>query len=189
MKGKIWKYTVRILLILLAFFGAGAFLGLRTLTFVNPWIVAVASVVTAFIPARFLAARCPEVIALKNYPLRIAVWTVLLASVVTGTFYSVNYCGADEDDSVKVAAVVERKYHETRQRTRRVGRGRYVPTGETYNVYYADIRLSDGHLVTVPLTGNKVVQVRKGVALELDVTPGALGVPVVISRNIFKNSK
>lgn len=189
MKGKKWKNAVRILLILIAFFGTGAFLGLRTLTFVNPWIVAVASVVIAYIPARLLAARDSEIIALKNYALRIAVWTVLIAPVLTGLFYSVNYWGADEDKSTKVTAVVERKYHETRQRTRRVRKGRYVPTGETYNVYYADIRLSDGHLVTVPLTGSKVTQVRKGRELEVEVTPGAFGIPVVISKNIFKKNK
>lgn len=189
MKGKKWKYAVRILLILLAFFGTGAFLGLRTLTFVNPWIVAVASLVIAFPVSRLLAGRDQTIIAIKSYPIRIAVWIILIAPVVDGTFYAVNYWGADEDSSIKVTAVVERKYHETRQRTRRVRKGRYVPTGETYNVYYADIRLSDGHLVTVPLTGSKVAQVRKGRSLEVDVTSGAFGVPVVLSKNIFKNDK
>lgn len=185
MKSKIWKNTVRILLILLAFVGAGAFMALRTLTFVNPWAVAAVSLALAF-PLGWLIARKGQVIVpIMNLPLRMAVWIILIAPVLAGAFYTVNYFGADEARPTKVTAVVESKYSETRQRTRRIRKGRYAATGESYQVHYADIRLADGHLVTVPLTGERILKVRRGQHLDVDVIPGALGIPVVISKTIF----
>lgn len=185
MGSKILIYVLRGVLIVMAIAGAGAFMALRKQTLVSPVIVITISLVPAFALAWLIARKYRTVIAIRNNPLRTAVWTILIAPILTGIFYTVNYCGADEDNSQKMTAVVERKYYETRQRTRRVRKGRYVATGETYRVHYADIRLADGHLITVPLTGDKILKVRNGQKLDVEVASGAFGIPVAISRNIF----
>lgn len=185
MKSKVLIYSLRGLLIIMAIAGAGAFMALRKQTFVSAAIVVSMSLLLAIVLAWLISRKDRTVIAIKNNSLRAAVWAIVMAPILTGAFYTVNYCGANDEDSQKMAAVVERKYYETRQRTRRVRKGRYVSTGETYQVHYADIRLSDGHLITVPLTGEKVLRVRKGQQLDVKVSSGTFGIPVAIIKNIF----
>lgn len=186
MKGQIWTNIGRALLILYALMQGGIFMALRTLTMVNPWIVIIVSAVISFPISILCARKATKMISLKSLPLRVAAWMALWIPILAGNFYGINFMGADKDKAAVIQATVERKYHETRKRTRRVGRGRYVPTGETYQVYYADIRLADGHLVTVPLTGGKILRVHKGQKLEVKETSGTLGIPVVITKDIFK---
>ncbi len=186
MKGQIWTNIGRVLLILYALMQGGIFMALRTLTMVNPWIVIIVSAVISFPISILCARKATKMISLKSLPLRVAAWMALWIPILAGNFYGINFMGADKDKAAVIQATVERKYHETRKRTRRVGRGRYVPTGETYQVYYADIRLADGHLVTVPLTGGKILRVHKGQKLEVKETSGTLGIPVVITKDIFK---
>ena len=81
--------------------------------------------------------------------------------------------------------MVERKYYTTHQRTRRVRKGRYIPTGETYRTYYADIRLDNGHLVTTSITTGNVHKVRVGQHLDMKVSRGTFGIPVVLTRGLF----
>ena len=186
MKGQIWTNIGRVLLILYALMQGGIFMALRTLTMVNPWIVIIVSAVISFPISILCARKATKMISLKSLPLRVAAWMALWIPILAGNFYGINFMGADKDKAAVIQATVERKYHETRKRTRRVGHGRYVPTGETYQVYYADIRLADGHLVTVPLTGGKILRVHKGQKLEVKETSGTLGIPVVITKDIFK---
>lgn len=186
MKGQIWTNIGRGLLILYALMQAGIFMALRTLTLVNPWIVIIVSAVISFPISILCARKATKMISLKCLSLRVAAWMALWIPILTGNFYGINFMGADKDKAAVIQATVERKYHETRKRSRRVGRGRYVPTGETYQVYYADIRLADGHMVTVPLTGSKIPRVHKCQKLEVKETSGTFGIPVVITKDIFK---
>lgn len=185
MKSRTWTNVGRVILILLAISGAGIFMAFRTSTMINPWVVIIVSIVLAFPISVLCANKIPNVIGLKRLPLRIVTWMVLVAPIFTGSLYLINYCGADSEKSKGHPAVVERKYYETRERTRRVRKGRYIPTGETYRVYYADIRLDNGHLVTVPLTGSDITRVLSGQTLNVKVSDGTFGIPVVITRNIF----
>lgn len=187
MKGKSWTYVGRVMLILLAVSCAGIFMAFRTSTMVNPWMVAIVSLVLSFPIAVLCANKLPKVIGFKRLSLRVVTWSVLVAPILTGSFYLINYLGADSEKSTEHPAVVERKYYETRERTRRVRRGRYIPTGETYRVYYAEIRLDNGHIVTVPLTGNNITRINNGKRLNVKVANGTFGIPVVITKNIFSN--
>lgn len=112
---------------------------------------------------------------------------IIVPSILAGVFYGVNYVGADESDTTPAAATVERKYYKERQRTRRVGRGRYVATGEKYKVHYADIRIAGGRLVTVSLTQRQANSIRQGEALEVSIAKGVLGVPVILRNSIFNH--
>lgn len=186
MKGTVGTNISRIILLLLVVMEAGVFMALRSMTMINPWIVATGAVVAAFPAAMACAARSKRIIPFRQLAMRCGAWLVIISPIMAGTFYGLNYVGRDTDDAIAVPAVVERKYYETRNRTRRVGRGRYAPTGEKYQVYYADIRLEGGHLTTVPLSGSDVLRVKAGQHLTATVATGAFGVPVVVTKDIFK---
>lgn len=181
MKGKIWISVVRVLLILLAMMLAGGFVVLRSKTIVDSWIVVTVSVVAAFPVSCILARKDKALVSFGNLFLRIAVWFVFTSTFFSGAFYIVNFVGADKEESFDTSAVVEHKYYEIRHRTRRVGR-RYVATGETYKVYYADLRLDNGYLATIPLTGRQISEVRQGQHMGVSVAPGCLGFPVVLTK-------
>lgn len=184
MKNKFWINAARVLLGLLAVLGIGAFLGLRTITLVNPWIVCAICLAIAIVLSILLANKDMTVIPFKNYPLRLVSWILLLFSIFTGAFYVVNYIGADDNNSTPTTATVERRYYKTRHRTKRIRRGRYAPTGETYKDHYADLRLEDGHLVTIYLSATQARRLKKGQRLEAHVSPGAFGIPVVLRQTI-----
>lgn len=186
MKSGILKKIGTALIVTLAVSGIGTCLALRTLTLVEAWIVAAAAVCAAF-PLTVRLARNRYFFNFSNKTLRLAVWQIIVPSILAGTFYAVNYIGADEDRTTLTEATVERKYYKERQRTRRVGRGRYVATGEKYKVHYADIRIADGHLVTVSLTQRQANGIRKGQPLQVSIAQGIFGVPVVLRKSIFNH--
>ena len=160
MKGKVWIYLLRGVLIFFAMIGAGVFMVCRTTTMVDPWLVATVCLVLSLPVAWLCADRIPKVIDFKNVPLRVATWVILTAPVLAGTFYCINSAGAHADKATTVPAVVERKY-------------------------YADIRLDNGHLVTVSITTSKVHKVRVGQHLDMKVSRGTFGIPVVLTRGLF----
>lgn len=187
MKGIVWTYAVRIVLLLCAVMLAGVFFGLQSRTMVNPWIVITIACVIAMPLSFLIASKDSRIVPFPQLPLRAITWLIPLVLIFTGIIYGANYIGADRESGVKMTAHVERKYYKNRQHTRRVGRGRYAPTGRTYRVYYADIRLEDGHEVSVPLKGTQITRVREGRAVEVKVADGGLGMSVILTDNIFDN--
>lgn len=110
--------------------GVGIFMVCRTTTMINPWIVATVCTVLSVPIAWLFSQRFRGIINFRNMPLRVATWVILTAPILTGTFYCINSAGVLADKATTVPAVVERKYYTTHQRTRRVRKGRYIPTGE-----------------------------------------------------------
>ena len=185
MKSGILKNTVSVLIIILAVSGIGTCLTLCSLTLVDAWLVAAVAVIAAFPVSALLARKDRFFFSFSKKYLRLAVWLIIIPSVLAGVFYALNYIGADENDITPSSATVENKYYKERQRTRRVGRGRYIATGEKYKVHYADIRLAGGHMVTVSLTQRQANDLRMGQQLEVAVAQGGLSVPVVLRKSIF----
>lgn len=106
--------------------------------------------------------------------------------MLSGGFYTANYAGADTADATAAMGTVVSKYTETRRHTRRVRPGRYAPTGEKYQLYYADIRIEGvARTVKVPLSPKRFSRLRVGAQLPVDVATGGLGVPVVVAGSIF----
>lgn len=182
MKSNIGINVVRVLLILLAVVQAGCFVVLRKLTIVDSGVVVYCSLVAALPLSILLAGKEKRVVPFRRLLLRIPAWFVFWTTVLAGVFYMANYLGADKEKSSDTSAIVEHKYYEIRHRTRRVGRNRYVSTGETYKVYYADLRLDNGYIATIPLTGSHIAGVRQGQQMDVSVAPGLLGFPVVLTK-------
>lgn len=179
MKRNIGIKVARILLISLAVILAGCISVLQNLTMSELWKVLLVSSAVALPLALIFVRRDKRLVPFSNVPLRFVVWFLFMVPVLAGTFYLVNYLGADKDNASDMPAVVESKYYEIRHRSRRVGR-RYVSNGEPYNVYYADLRLADGHHAKMRLTGAQISSVRAGEEINVKIASGMLGIPVII---------
>lgn len=103
----------------------------------------------------------------------IAVYPALLCATLC-----VNYFGADEQTSHRQPAVVERVYSKTRHRTKRVGR-RTITTGQTYKVWYADLKVSPICTKQLSLTHSQSQKMHAGDTIGIEVCCGALGLPVI----------
>lgn len=181
MKRNIGIKVARILLISLAVILAGCISVLQNLTMSELWKVLLVSSAVALPLALIFVRRDKRLVPFSNVPMRFVVWFLFMVPVLAGTFYLVNYLGADKDNASDMPAVVESKYYEIRHRSRRVGR-RYVSNGEPYNVYYADLRLADGHHAKMRLTGAQISSVRAGEEINVKIASGMLGIPVIIKN-------
>lgn len=179
MKRNIGIKVARILLISLAVILAGCISVLQNLTMSELWKILLVSSAVAMPLVLILVRWDKRLVSFSNVPLRFVVWFLFMVPVLSGTFYLVNYLGADKDNASDMPAIVESKYYEIRHRSRRVGR-RYVSNGETYNVYYADLRLADGHRAKMRLTGAQISSVRAGEEINVKIASGMLGIPVII---------
>jgi hypothetical protein len=139
-------------------------------------------------PGVVFANKDKLVLNFRLSALRIVAWIGVLTVVIDGAFYGLNYLGADKSRSEVIEAAVEKKYYKERQRTKRISRRVYTSNG-TYHVPYADLRLSDGHLVTLQLHGKEALDTHKGDRFRVTVAPGALGAKVVFRGSIVNRTK
>ena len=98
--------------------------------------------------------------------------------LVTALFYICNYCYADDTAGHIEKTVVEKKYYKVRHKTRRVSRGRYT-RGEAYNVYYMKVRFADGSVKELETEHKKYSRLHEGDTIELFISEGLFGFPVV----------
>ena len=76
-------------------------------------------------------------------------------------------------------AVVTAHYKQEHDRTRRVRRGRYIPTGEKYYTYSLEIMLRNGEAKTISVPLSRYNNVRNGDSVSVPVCKGLLGVTVL----------
>ncbi len=107
---------------------------------------------------------------------------------VTALFYVCNYCFSDDEAGHIEKTVVENKYYKVRHRTRRVSRGRYTQ-GEAYNVYYLKVRFGDGSFRDFETEHAKYARLHKGDTMELFISGGLFGYPVVKYNKVTKYTR
>lgn len=117
----------------------------------------------------------------------------LCHSVCTGIFvialfYICNYCFSDDEAGHIEKTVVENKYYKVRHKTRRVSRGRYT-RGEAYSVYYLKVRFSEGSFTDLQVKYEKYARLYKGDTVELFISEGFFGYPVVKYSKIDKYTR
>lgn len=93
-------------------------------------------------------------------------------------FYICNYAFANDEEGGMRDAVVEEKYQKVRHKSRRVGRNRYA-RGESYNVYYMKVRFGDGPANELQIERNRYARIHVGDTIQLFVSEGLWGVPVI----------
>ena len=112
---------------------------------------------------------------IANYLFQGALLSALACFMFLGGNYTIG-----SDDTHREVAVVERLYSKTEHSTRRVGR-RYVRTGEPYKVYYMELYFSNGRQKEIRLGRNGFGTLRKGEKIDIELSEGIFGIPVIKS--------
>lgn len=103
----------------------------------------------------------------------ICVGALSYASLLAG-----NYHWADPTSEKKEEVVVQNKYQKTRQKTRRIGRGRYVADGKRKE-YYLDVVFADGTEKTLHVSLSTYNQTSIGKTKVLTLQKGFFGLPII----------
>ncbi|WP_295728369.1 hypothetical protein [uncultured Muribaculum sp.] len=176
------RYTLIALLVLLTMASYGASMGFYGMTVINPWIPGVASLIIALLIGSRIWRLWQFITGSDNMWINLFIHTVVITGVVMGAFYTCNYLFADDSSLHKETAVVERRYKETRHRSKRVGRRTYT-RGEPYNVYFIEVRiLSTGALKSLSAKQSQYSRIHKGDTLRLDTETGLFGFPVILRK-------
>lgn len=188
MNSKFKTVIGRTIVVFFTIAGILSFASLHSLTLANAWLIGLGSLAVAAAPGIVFANKDKYVLTFRRPALRMVAWIGVLTVVADGAFYGFNYIGADKSRSEEIEAVVEKKYYKERQQTKRISRRVYTSNG-TYHVPYADLRLSDGHLITLQLHGKEALDTHKGDRFRVTVAPGALGAKVVFRGSIVNRTK
>lgn len=168
-----------ITILLMMMLGGGA-IYYFSLTIVSPALVVIPAVAIALLAAYLLREKLCRLSANDNKIINTLLATLFFTSLLTCAFLCANYSlkgtGMHEEE-----VTVERLYHKTRHRTRRVGR-RYVANGEPYNVYYMEIAFSNGNRKEIYLGQHGYKGYRQGRSITLKIEKGAFGIPVIKSH-------
>ena len=114
-----------------------------------------------------------------NMWLNLACHAVFTAAFLSFIFFGVNKMLADRSKLHSEKAVVTAHYKQEHDRTRRVRRGRYIPTGEKYYTYSLEIMLRNGEAKTISVPLSRYNNVRNGDSVSVPVCKGLLGVTVL----------
>ena len=164
--------------VILVMFMGGISIYLYGITIVNWWIPVGIALFLAigfwllFYPVWQRLA--PEIPAAARCILHLITATIVLSAFILG----LNRYGAPSDASHEVKATVSKKYQEKRNRSRRVGRGRYVK-GEEYYVYCIVYTLPDGRDKTMEVSVDRYLRIPLNSTVPLHLSPGLFGWPVI----------
>ena len=157
---------------------AGVFLLRRT--YIEPWLAVAIGVCGGAVITRLLLRRTSSVTGIRNSSL--ATITVLAAAsgLTFGSFLTINYAGADTEESELIEAVIISKRTRSEHPTRRVGRGRYVPdTSRTIYHYYYTLQLPDGHTLERITKAENYRHITIGKHKTVTMQRGALGWKII----------
>lgn len=112
-------------------------------------------------------------------------WTNTVCSLaIAGTLsyfalLGCNFWLADPDSAHKEKVEILEKHQEKKQKYRRVGRGRMVPTNDYYYEYSFTVRFEDGTVKTIPASAKAYARTRAGRMRTYTLRTGALGYKVI----------
>lgn len=178
--GRMASLKIFVAVALVMFIGGTAFY-FYGVTVVRWWIpVAVATVVAAGlwrIVWPVWQRMLPEVPAPGRFGIHMVVAVICLTAAILGA----NRLGADKASARLIPVTVERKYQETRYRSRRVGRGRYAK-GEPYKVYNVVYLFPDGREKTMEVSHGTYVRTAVNSTLSMEVSQGLFSWPVILRQ-------
>lgn len=166
-----------VMLVLVTIVAYGIFVTLADLTMVSLAHVLTCAVIASGIIAVAWRRGFGTLLGIRNEIVSRLIVLVVFTGIITAGFYSINFWMADDSSSHKEKAVVERKYTETRHKSRRVGR-RYVQ-GEEYKVYYLDLKYPGGQVKPRQVKLEKYNRTKTGDTISMGIQMGAFGFPVI----------
>lgn len=119
----------------------------------------------------------------KSKVLNFCCHTVISFILMLFIFFGGNYWFADDSSEHTEEVVVEKRYREKHNHTKRVRRGVYVASGSVYYTYGIDVRFPDGRVKSLSIPEKRYRRIRTGSTIPLEVEMGFFGVPVVKKRH------
>lgn len=175
------------LLILIAIAGYGVAVVETHYALVSPWYLVAIFLAGAIGLALRLGRQMERVTGYRQLWLNRVICTAISAGVISGLVFFINDFAAAENTVQTECVSVERTYHETRHRTKRVGR-RYTRS-EPYTVSVIDLRFSDGRVKSVNVPAGVSRRFHRGDSVEVSVVRGFFGIPLFRYPEIFKTKK
>ena len=150
-------------------------------TLIDWWKPVTGCAILAVISALIYGHRWERFTCTDFFPINFCIQAIVGFSVLIFAFFSVNYFFSDDDAGHTENVTVERRYRETRYRTKRIGR-RVVGRGTPYYVYFIEIRFSDGRLKSHQVLKGRYDRIHQGDTMALEVSNGFLDIPVIKTR-------
>lgn len=177
------RWIVVSLVMIVFIFLAGGFLVLMEDTLVDRLVFFGIILFVALVSATVCARYWHPVTQTHNYAVNFVVHTVVVAIILGSGIVMVNYFTADFDKAEPENVLVERKFQKTRHRSRRSGRHSYE-RGEAYQVYYLKLDLPKVGSRELQVSKKTYNKVRSGGKVNILITKGGLGMPVVSPSSI-----
>lgn len=188
MKGKM-PYILLVLLIIVGITSWGAGIALASQTLSSRWISLTAAAILALTSLPMtLRAKNGVKRSITQKTLRGLMHVFVAGGVDYLAILGINRLGATEEKSETLIGEVTERTRHRHNRTRRVGRTRYVPYGHYYT-YGAVVTLPDGRKTKQHLSLEEYNRTRIGAKREVTVARGWLGMPVVISMKKLSKNK
>ena len=157
---------------------------LQERTFIDILPVLTITVILTIILLFLLVLRGPLANFLRPKWLNTLVFAAIIPGFLMIAFYATNYIFSDVDSAVTETAVVEKVYYKVRHKRKRISRKVYGQ-GEPYNVYFINVRFSNGTVKSFEIPLRKYNKTHKGDSISYPVERGLYNIPV-IKGNIYK---
>ncbi len=167
-----------IITLLIGVISYGLTVALSSRTLISPWIPVSAAVFISAITGIKIARKWKAITGVTTFIVNYICHVLLMTGMLLAAFYVINFAFADKATTHTVKAVIERRYSETRYKSRRIRRNVYG-RGEPYKVYFIELRFENGMKKSRELNLNKFNRTHKGDTLNVDIAKGALSIPVI----------
>lgn len=152
-------------------------------TIVDWWKPAAVCFIPACLFGYMLVGVMRAITGVRNRLINIFAGVVVSFSILSGSFYILNFYKSDAESSKTCHALVVNKYSEERYMVRRVSRHRSV-RGQKQMVYYIIIKLPDERTKKIEVPVREYVKMHNGQKLTLKIENGFFGIPVIKNLNL-----
>lgn len=180
MSGK--KKAILIIIGILTVFAYSGCMVLQERTFIDSRVVIGITVIITIILLLLFVRQGPLSNFLRPAWLNTIVFAIIIPAFLMISFYTTNYIFSDKDSSETETAVVEKVYYKIRHKRKRINRKVYAQ-GEPYNVYFIDVKFSNGSVKSFEIPLRKYNKTHKGDSLSYPVERGLYNITVIKANN------
>lgn len=153
-------------------------------TLIDMWMPFSFSAVLAMASGVAIRKFWRKIVPFKSFWLNYLFHVVIMTGLLSGLFYTLNFCFADDATLHTETVRVERKYYKVRHRSVRVSR-RVYRQGEAYKEYFIEVRFNDDRTANIPLSYGQQRRLKVGMNINIPVVVGLFDVPVIKRGDII----
>lgn len=152
-------------------------------TLIDMWMPFSVSAILAIATVAAIGKFWRKVTSFKSFWLNCLFHAVIMTGFLSGLFYTLNFCFADEATLHNETVLVDRKYYKVRHKSVRISRKVYRQ-GEAYKEYFIKVRFNNGRTANIPLSYEQQRRLRVGMNIDIPVVVGLFDVSVIKRREI-----